>query len=156
MDINKKKVFYDKLTYIYLEMPKFKKTEDELVDLTDKWLYALKNLPRLLERPKALQERIFSKFFEVAEVAALSKEEYAKYWESEKVFYDNQGAFMTADQKGYSRGVAEGEAIGIAKGEAKGRAETLVENARKMKAKGFSVKDIAEITGLATEEIEQL
>ena len=50
MDINKKKVFYDKLTYIYLEMPKFKKTEDELVDLTDKWLYALKNLPRLLEQ----------------------------------------------------------------------------------------------------------
>lgn len=148
MDINKKEVFYDKLTYIYLEMPKFKKTEEELVDLTDKWLYALKNLPRLLERPKALQERIFSKFFEVAEIAALSKEEYAKYWESEKVFYDNQGAFMTADQKGYSRGVVEGEA--------KGRAEERKENASKMKAKGLSVEDIAEITGLAVEEIEAL
>jgi len=144
MDINKKTVFYDKLTYIYLEMPKFTKTEDQLVDLTDKWLYALKNLPRLLERPKALQERIFSKFFEVAEVAALSKEEYAKYWESEKVFYDNQGAFMTADQKGYNRGVAEG------------RADAIRENARRMKAKGFPVEDIAEITGLTTDEVEQL
>ena len=131
MDVNKKEVFYDKLTYIYLEMPKFKKTEEELVDLTDKWLYALKNLPRLLERPKALQERIFSKFFEVAEVAALSKEEYAKYWESEKVFYDNQGAFMTADQKGYSRGVAEG------------RAEERFTNAKNL-------------TGLSIEEIESL
>lgn len=27
MDVNKKEVFYDKLTYIYLEMPKFNKTE---------------------------------------------------------------------------------------------------------------------------------
>ena len=144
MDINKKEVFYDKLTYIYLEMPKFKKTEDELEDLTDKWLYALKNLPRLLERPKALQERIFSKFFEVAEVAALSKEEYAKYWESEKVFYDNQGAFMTADQKGYSRGIAEG------------RAEEKKENARKMKADGMATDLISKYTGLTTEEIEQL
>jgi len=152
MDINKKTVFYDKLTYIYLEMPKFTKTEDQLVDLTDKWLYALKNLPRLLERPKALQERIFSKFFDVAEVAALSKEEYAKYWESEKVFYDNQGAFMTADQKGYNRGVAFGHAQGIAEG----RAEAIRENARRMKSKGFPVGDIAEITGLTTDEVEHL
>ena len=73
MDVNTKKVFYDNLTYIYLEMPKFRKTEDQLVTLTDKWLYALKNLPRLLERPKALQERIFAKFFKVAEVANFSK-----------------------------------------------------------------------------------
>ena len=63
MEVNKKEVFYDKLTYIYLEMPKFKKTEAELVTMADKWLYALKNLPRLLQRPRTLQDRIFKKFF---------------------------------------------------------------------------------------------
>ena len=110
MDVEKKTVFYDKLTYIYLEMPKFRKTEDELVTMTDKWLYALKHLPDLLERPKALQERIFRKFFDVAEIAALSKEEYAKYWESEKIFYDNVGAFMAARAKGIAEGLAKGEA----------------------------------------------
>ena len=110
MDVEKKTVFYDKLTYIYLEMPKFQKTEDELVTMTDKWLYALKHLPDLLERPKALQDRIFKKFFDVAEIAALSKEEYAKYWESEKVYYDNDGAIRTAEAKGLAKGRAEGEA----------------------------------------------
>ena len=144
MDVEKKEVFYDKLTYIYLEMPKFKKTEDELVTMADKWLYALKYLPELLERPKALQERIFSKFFEVAEVAALSKEEYAKYWESEKIFYDNVGAFMAAEAKGRAEGRAEGAV------------ETNRENAKKMKAKGYAIEDIIEITGLTTEEIAQL
>lgn len=103
MDVNTKEVFYDKLTYIYLEMPKFQKTEGELVTMTDKWLYALKHMPDLLERPKALQERIFNKFFDVAEIAALSKEEYVKYLESEKVYYDNDGAIRTAEAKGRAK-----------------------------------------------------
>ena len=152
MDVEKKEVFYDKLTYIYLEMPKFKKTEDELVTMADKWLYALKYLPELLERPKALQERIFSKFFEVAEVAALSKEEYAKYWESEKIFYDNVGAFMAAEAKGLAKGLARGRAEGRAEGEQ----SKAIETARRMKTDGMSVASIAKYTGLAIEIIESL
>ena len=140
MDVEKKEVFYDKLTYIYLEMPKFKKTEDELVTMADKWLYALKYLPELLERPKALQERIFSKFFEVAEVAALSKEEYAKYWESEKIFYDNVGAFMAAQ----------------AKGRAEGEHSKAIDTAQKMKVDGMPLDSIAKYTGLSIEIIESL
>ena len=53
MDTKDKHVFYDKLTYVYLEMPKFNKTEDELVSMYDKWLFVLKNLSRLFERPAA-------------------------------------------------------------------------------------------------------
>ena len=140
MDVEKNTVFYDKLTYIYLEMPKFRKTEEELETIADKWLYALKHLPDLLERPKALQERIFKKFFDVAEIAALPKEEYAKYWESEKIFYDNVGAFMAAR----------------AKGRAEGKEKANLENARKMKAKGYKADDISEITGLSISEIEAL
>ena len=176
MDVNTKEVFYDKLTYIYLEMPKFQKTEDELETMADKWLYALKNLPRLLERPAALQERIFKKFFDVAEVAALPREEYAKYLESEKVYYDLDGAFRTADNKGYSRGLERGKkegkkeglkegmakgmeqgmAKGMEQGMAKGREETNLENARRMKAKGFAPQDISDITGIAVETIKDL
>ena len=140
MDVNKNTVFFDKLTYIYLEMPKFQKTEDELVTMADKWLYALKNLPRLLERPAALQERIFKKFFEVAEIGNLSKEEYAKYFESEKVYYDNDGAIRTA--------------------EAKGRAEGIEENrratAKRMKADRMPHDIIAKYTGLTEEEVSAL
>jgi predicted transposase/invertase (TIGR01784 family) len=140
MDVNKKEVFYDKLTYIYLEMPKFQKSEDELETMADKWLYALKNLPRLLERPAALQERIFKKFFEVAEIGNLPKEEYAKYFESEKVYYDNDGAIRTAEAKGRAEGIEE----------------TRRENARKMKADGMSTELIAKYTGLTAEEINDL
>lgn len=66
-DKKSRRVFYDKLTYIYLEMPKFKKTEDELQSDFDKWLYAIKNLCSLMERPKVLQDAVFQRFFEQAE-----------------------------------------------------------------------------------------
>ena len=67
MDIQTKEVFYDKLTFVYLEMPKFNKQEHELVTMFGKWLFVLRNLATLLERPAALQERVFTRLFEAAE-----------------------------------------------------------------------------------------
>src|SRR5690606_29767592 len=65
-------IFYEKLTYIYLEVPQFKKEEGDLKTLFDKWMYVLKNLPRLQDRPIALQEKIFEKLFSAAEIAKLN------------------------------------------------------------------------------------
>ena len=41
VDVDDKHVFYDKLTFLYLEMPKFTKKEDELETMFDKWLFVL-------------------------------------------------------------------------------------------------------------------
>jgi len=148
MDTATKKVFFDKLTYIYLEMPKFNKTEDELETMFDKWLFVLRNLSRLFERPKALQERVFTKLFEQAEIARFSPEERRGYEDSVKAYRDINNAINTAKKEAKAEGLVEGEAIGAQK--------TARENARKMKSKGFSVEDIAEVTGLSIEEIEAL
>lgn len=61
------------MTFIYLEMPKFTKSEAELETLFDKWLYVIRNLTSLMERPRALQEKVFSHLFEVAEIAHFDK-----------------------------------------------------------------------------------
>ena len=82
MDTQTKTVFYDKLTFIYLEMPKFNKTENELDGMFEKWLFVLRNLSRLMERPLALQDRIFNKLFETAEISKFTKEQYDAYEES--------------------------------------------------------------------------
>ena len=55
MDIKTHEVFYDKLTYLYIELEKFKKTETELETMLDKWLFVLKNLSNLMSRPAQLQ-----------------------------------------------------------------------------------------------------
>ena len=84
-----KEIFYDKLTYIYLEMPKFTKQINQLETHFDKWLYVLKNLHRLEDIPEVLQERIFKKLFSAAEIANYNPEEMTAYEESLKTLRDN-------------------------------------------------------------------
>jgi hypothetical protein len=58
-------------------------------------MFVLHNLYRLLERPKALQDRVFQKLFELAEIARYSETERRQYEESKKVFWDNESLAMT-------------------------------------------------------------
>lgn len=53
-------------------------------------------------------------------------------------------------------GLEQGREEGLKQGREEGRISANLENARKMKAKGFSVGDIAEITGLTVEEIREI
>ena len=52
-----RKSFMTSLPSFTFEMPKFNKTEDELKTMFDKWLFVLRNLSSLLERPRSLQNR---------------------------------------------------------------------------------------------------
>ena len=140
MDTTGKHVFYDKLTYVYLEMPKFKKREDELLTMYDKWLFILKNLSRLLDRPAALQERIFTRFFEQAEIARFTPDEARMFEESLKHYRDLNNVISSAERRG----------------RAEGRAEGIRANALRMKADAMPAEQIARYTGLTIEEIDKL
>lgn len=134
------RVFYDKLTFIYLEMPKFRKTEEELETNFDKWMYVLKHLPYLQNRPAALQERIFKKLFEAAEIARFDSEERARYEESLKYYRDLKNVVDTY----YEEGKAEG------------RAEEKTEVILKSHKAGLDLETISKITGVSTDEIERI
>ena len=99
VDLHTKRVFYDKLTFVYLEMPKFNKSEDELETMFDKWLFVLRNLSSLLERLGVLQNRVFDCFFEAAEKVKFSKTELSEYWDSLKNFRDWYSVILTAEKK---------------------------------------------------------
>ena len=147
-DVEDHHVFYDKLTFIYLEMPKFNKTEDELETMFDKWMFVLRNLSRLLERPAALQDRVFKKLFEQAEIAKYSVEERRQYEASQKEYWDYTSTLETAELKGEKKG----EKKGLIKGEKK----KAIDVAKKMKADGLPVEMIAKYTELPPEQIEKL
>ena len=106
-------IFYDKLTFIYLEMPNFTKSENELETNYDKWLFALKNLPDLENRPVKLKERIFQRLFEAAEIAKYNPEEKIKYEQSVKVYRDLKNSIDTAFDDGIIEGKIEGKIEGI-------------------------------------------
>lgn len=164
MDVNTKKVFYDKLTFIYLELPKFTKTEDELETLFEKWIFVLKNLSRLLERPAALQERVFNRLFEAASIARFTPKQLREYEDSVKAYRDIVNAVNTARKEGREEGLEKGLKEGLEKGlkeglEAglkKGREKEKMEIVRKMKSDGLSDDMIAKYTGLPIEEIERI
>ena len=156
MDTADHHVFYDKLTFIYLEMPKFNKTEEELDGMLDKWLFVLKNLTRLFDRPASLQERVFEKLFKQAEIARFTPDEVMEYEDSLKVYRDLKNSMDTSYMKGVVAGRAEGREEGRAEGRAEGRVEERIANARKMKGLSISPDIIAQITGLSTEEIDHL
>ena len=152
LDTKTKEVFYDKLTYIYLEMPKFAKTEEELVTLFDKWLYAIRNLATLMERPSALQEAVFSRLFEQAEIAKFNPQDRMNYEESLKDYRDMYSVMRTQLEKGR----AEGRAEGIAIGEERGRLEATIANARAFIEKGFPKDVVQQTLGLTDEQMKDL
>lgn len=135
-DVEDNHVFYDKLTFVYLEMPKFNKGEDELETMFDKWMFVLRNLSRLLDRPKALQDRVFKKLFEQAEIMQYSEAERWQYEASLKNYWDYNNTLETREAKGVAK-----EKIAIA---------------QRMKADGLPVEMIAKYTQLSIEEIENI
>ena len=160
LDKKTHKVFNDKLSFKYVEIAKFDKTEDELVTLYDKWLYVLKNLSRLDKRPAALKEKIFSKLFGEAEIAKFTPTELKEYEDSLKAYRDVKNSIDTALEKGREEGRAEGRVEGRAEGREEGRAEGRVEGviqvAKKLLESGMDVDTIMKMTDLSKSEIEKL
>jgi len=170
------RVFYEKLMLIYLEMPKFSKTEEELETAFDKWLYVLKHLPELTSRPAKLQEKVFLRLFDAAEIGRFNRAERAQYEESLKVYRDLKNVIDTAAQEAEVRGITKGVEIGRAEGVEIGRAEGVEigraegveigraegerkktqEIARQLLQQGMPPDLIAGITGLSKQEIEAL
>ena len=135
LDKKTHRVFNDKLTFKYVEIAKFNKTEDELVTLYDKWLYVLKNLSCLAQRPSTLKEKIFTKLFEEAEIAKFTPKELKEYEDSLKAYRDIKNSLDTALEKG--------------------RAEEKLEVAQKMMAAKLPIEMITQMTGLSEEEIRR-
>lgn len=106
-DIETNKVFYDKLTFIYLEMPKFNKNINDLKTKFEKWLYVLRNLNILQERPEKLQERVFKKLFKVAEISKFSQTDLMYYEDGLKYYRNLKNSFDTAREEGKKEGIQQ-------------------------------------------------
>ena len=138
------KVFYDKLEFIYVEIAKFNKSLEELETLYDKWLYALKNLYKLTQRPKELCDKVFDRLFEEAEIAKFTPQELREYEASKIAYRDIKNSVDTAKREG------------IAEGMEKGMEKKSQEIAKKMLTRGMDEATVMEITGLSAELIQQL
>ncbi len=144
MDIETNEIFYDKLTYVQINIPLFVKEESELETLEDKWFYIIRNLQRFQNRPVALQERIFDKVFKTAEIAMFDKQERMAYEDSLKNYRDIKNVIDTAREEGLEEGIEKGEE------------KKAIEIAKQALLEGSSVEFACKITKLSTEEIQKI
>ena len=152
MDTKKKEVFYNKLTYIYVELANFNLEIEQCKTILDKWLFCLKNLSRLLERPAELQGRVFEKLFKTAEIAKFKPMELKAYEQSINAYRDIKNGMDSAKEEGIKQGLKQGLKQGMDIG-GKRTAEAI---AKKMKLKGLPIDLIKETTGLSEEAIQRL
>ena len=140
MDTKTNKVFNTKLMFKYVEVGRFDKTDEELTSLSDKWMYVLKNLSRLDNRPAALREKIFSKLFAAASVARFTPTELREYEDSLKAYRDIKNSLDTAKEEGREEG----------------REQRNIEIAKNMLAAGMHIDIIINMTDLSKDEIKKL
>ncbi len=152
-------VFYDKLKFIYVELPKFKKKIEELETHFEKWLYLFKHLSELETPPEKLQEGVFKQLFEIAEIAKFTPEEQRAYENSLKYYRDLHNVIETskleARQEGITIGREEGITIGREEGITIGREEGIVIGQRSLVLKQLSRK-LGEIPNSIQQKINEL
>jgi predicted transposase/invertase (TIGR01784 family) len=169
-------VILDKLTnehdlkdfsFTFLELPKFKKTKEDLVTILDKWTFFFKHAGETSE--KDLQEIIgndviIQRAYEELNKFGWSEEELSDYDSVVKRDMVHQSTLDKKYNDGKSEGIAIGEAKGIAIGEAKGKAKGKAEGkaeeailmAKKLIRLGLSIENIVEVTGLTAAAIAKL
>jgi predicted transposase/invertase (TIGR01784 family) len=175
-DVETHKEFYSKLTYVFIEIPKFKKTIDELETGFEKWIYLIQNVSRLDRAPEKFKEKLYLKFFELAEIAKFTVSEYEVYQSNLKVYMDLYAAFnfFTTEGKnkgrregleeGLKEGMEKGLEIGIEQGIEKGIEIGIEQGANAEKRKmvinakrlGLDSKSISDLTSLSESEIQKI
>ncbi len=139
-DLEDNTIFNTKLQFIYLEMPNFEKTIDELETHYEKWLFLLKNLPALKSIPPQLNDDIFMKVFAKSNVLGYLEGELNEYRSSLKTYTDYMNSINTAEKTGQKVGRIEG---------VKEVALNLIEE-------GLGNEFIQKVTKLSFEEIEEI
>ena len=167
-DVDDHHVFYDKLTLIYLEMPKLGEAKLDMTRPLDRWLKVLYLLWGEEQFPPELDEPIFRKLYKQAEYARFNPDQQLTYERSRKVMWDTYSEIEGGRILGFEQGLEEGREKGLEEGREKGleegrekgleeglkegrkegRKESLLEVAKKMLAMGLDKDTIAEATGV--------
>ncbi|ALG69130.2 Rpn family recombination-promoting nuclease/putative transposase [Beggiatoa leptomitoformis] len=167
-------LFCDKLHFCFLQMPLFDKKAEELENHFEKWVFFLKNLADFEEIPRILNEPVFQKAFEIAELSNLKPNQARQYQKSLMNYWSNKAVLDTAFAEGKEEGIIEGIVLGKEEGIILGKEEGIIlgkeegiiegivlgerqakrEIAKQLKTQGLPLETIMQVTGLSKQEIE--
>lgn len=141
-------VLTDHLHYITIELPKFRKTLEQLENRTEEMAFIFNNIGSMKEIPPQLQGKGFEKLFEMSKFAAMDEKEIKEYYARQKDIIDQKAALHCA--------VSEGLEKGMEKGLEKGMEAKSMEIAMAMKMDGQPLELIQRYTGLSADAVRSL
>jgi predicted transposase/invertase (TIGR01784 family) len=109
------------LKLVFVELPKFNKTLEELSNITDKWLYFLRKAPDLEVVPESMSiVPEIEKAFTIADRGNLSLEEIDDLEKREQFERERIGAIELGKAEGLTQGLSQGLTQGLTQGRAEG------------------------------------
>lgn len=143
------KLLTDRVTFIFIELPKFTKTVEELDgNILEGMYFCFKNMTELESRPEVLDHQIFTKIFDVTELYNMDQDTRDKVLENMTTERDLRNQMTYAREEGLAEGRVEGRE--------EGHVEERAKNARNLRDLGVDPEIIAKATGLTVEEIRNL
>ena len=140
----------DKLTFIFLELNKFKKGLEELDgNVLEGMYFCLKNMSRLDGCPEVLTHEVFRKMFHISELLNMDEDTRSKVLIKMTTERDLRNQMAYARKEAIEEGLAEGRA----QGRAQGQKEKSIEIARKLLAAGYPEDEVLELTGAKVDEL---
>ena len=131
------KLLTDRVTFIFIELPKFTKTVEELDgNILEGMYFCFKNMTELERRPEVLDHQIFTKIFDVTELYNMDQDTRDKVLENMTTERDLRNQMTYAREEGH--------------------VEERAKNAKNLRDLGVDPEIIAKATGLTVEEIHNL
>lgn len=149
-------MFSDKFKEIFIELPRFNKTEQECESSYDQWIYILKNLETMDVIPFTERNAIFARLGETASRLNLNDAERVRYNDELKKYRDYFSTLDYAKDSGRREGEEKGREEGRVEGIGIGEKRKQLEIALNLKTMGLSPEQIKSATGLSITEIEEL
>lgn len=140
------------MSYVFIELPKFSKREEELETIQDKWLYFFSNWNKSNQVPPKIQEKELIEAYHSMEEYNWNEAEREAYIKANIALVDEFEARKKEREEGIQIGIEQGVEIGIERGVEQGVRET----AKKMLEEGIDKAIIMKITALPIEELDML
>ena len=120
------------MDFYFIELPKFNTPLDDLKEITDKWIFFIKEVENLSVVPENVDDEGLKAAYQDANKHAWEKEELEAYDYAAMREQDERGKLAHAEKKG------------------------KIDVAKEMKVEGEPIEKIKKYTGLTDEEIERL
>ena len=163
------KCFLEALSYVFVELSKFNKTEEQLESFEDEWLYFLKTAEEASAPPHTLTDGLVKEAYSVMEKANWTPESYDAYIRACLLLEEEEFEIEEQFKAGKKEGLEEGLEQGLEQGRQERQAEIDKAQEETNKAQeekrrliqgiikeGIDVELILKMTGLKMEELEDL